>query len=422
MDLLETFFSDDILKYIIDNGVDKTLNRSLLRKYCTPEARVDLLDRILAGEYHIAPPRVVQIPKGNGKIREIYVNRQIDRLVLAGVNRAYYHLYGHLLSTACKAYRENISCAKVVREVASKPIRGYKLDLSKYFDSVPIEVIDKALDELDTGSPLDEIVREYYHDNRVYINGRLVERYKSLAQGCAVAAFLCNYILRDLDNEMMELCEYYCRYSDDMLLLGDNTDNALEVLKTRLAELGLSLNPAKVEKVDSFTEFSFLGYGIKGSVITTSQKNFIEKKREVKHACRMVETDRKLTREQKLVKAVRAVHKIFFSVSNPFYGWLYGEAIAINSYTRLAELDKYCKEHIRAAVTGSWNYTSNTHKVTEEMLRNAGYVSLVQMAKLAAIDRDAFQQEHLLHIQQNAARTFRRTDEPSGNTDAGGIL
>lgn len=399
MDLLEAAFEQCVWESIIDKGVDKTINRDTLRKFCTSDARIALLDSIVAGRYHITPPKVVSIPKDNGKTREIYVNRQRDRILLAAINQAYYMLYGNKLAPACKAYREGISCAKVVREVARQPSTGYKLDLSKYFDSIPIEVINAALDELDTGSPLDVLVRDYYNDNRVYIDEKIVPRFKSLAQGCAIAAFLSNYVLRDIDFKMMDICRFYCRYSDDMLILGDNAESALEVLKKMLSAKGLSLNMDKVEPITPEQEFKFLGFGVSGSKITISQKDFVEKKKEVKRACCFIEKNRKLSDTDKLYGAVNAVKRIFFS-QDPTYGWLYGKALGINDYTRLAELDNYCKEHIRAAVTGKWNFTSNMNKVPESSLREAGYVSLVHMAKIASFSRDLYTQEHLLYVKQ----------------------
>lgn len=400
MDLLEATFEQHVWELIIDKGIDKTISRNTLRRYCTADARIALLDKIIAGKYHISPPSVVTIPKDNGKTREIYVNCEKDRILLAAINQAYYDLYGDRLAPACKAYRNGISCAKVVKEVAGKPLTGYKLDLSKYFDSVPISIINAALDELNTDSPIDALVHEYYNDNRVRINGTIETRFKSLAQGCAVAAFLSNYILKDIDFKMMDMCEYYCRYSDDMLLLGSSADEALETLKCMLKAKGLSLNPDKIESITSNHEFKFLGFGIHGSCITISQKDFDEKKKEVKQACRRIEVNHELSGDAKLYRAVNAVKKIFFS-QDPTYGWLYSKALGINDYTRLAELDKYCKEHIRAAVTGRWNFASNMRKVPEDALRGAGYVSLVHMAKLASFSRDVYVQEHLLYINQH---------------------
>lgn len=400
MDLLECIFEPKIWDTILDNSVDKTIARSLLRRYCKPESKLELLDQIVSGTYAIKPPTVKRIPKDNGDLREIYVNSDRDRVLLAAVNAAYYHLYENRLSPACKAYREHLSCGKTVRELAKQDIHGYKLDLSKYFDSVPKDVLNAALAELDTGSPLDDVIWEYYNTDIVIIDGKRVERYKSLAQGCAVSAFLSNYVLKDIDAYMTKICKYYCRYSDDMILIDDNPDVVLQALVEQLNKIGLTLNPSKVEKISSEQEFKFLGFGVKGSHICLSQKDFELKKKEVRHVCKIVKNARGISQSERLCKAIAAVQKEFFSRSDPVHGWLYGKGLYINDLERVQQLDEFCKEHIRAAVTGSWNFTSNMHKVPEQILRDSGYVSLVHMCKLAALDRAAFLQEHLRTIER----------------------
>jgi retron-type reverse transcriptase len=404
VDLLEALFEQDIWENVIDKGADKTIPLSVLRKWCHVDKRLELLNKIIAGEYNIKPPTLARIPKDNGKYREIYVNTADDRVVLAAVNQALYKLFDYKLSPACKAYREGHSCAKTVQEAVKHKMFGYKLDLSKYFDSVPHEVINKALAELDTDSPLEQVLYKYYNDDTVYQNHQLIPRFKSLAQGCAVASFLANYILTDVDNRMMQECLYYCRYSDDMLLLCEDqqsADKALAVLKQMLDKLGLSLNPDKVEAISPLAEFKFLGFGILGDTITISQKDFKLKKAEVKHACRVVETNRKISKDKKLRAAIKAVQKVFFSTADPSYGWLHSKAMGINNFERIGELDAYCKDCIRAAVTSSQNYTHNIHTISNEQLSLAGYVSLVHMAKLVQIDKSLYETEHLLHIQQH---------------------
>lgn len=400
MDLLECFFETDIWESVINKGVDKTIPPDILQKFSRAEERLNLLQKIISGEYRISPPKVSRVPKDSGGFREIYVNSPQDRVILAAINQAYYRLFEARLSPACKAYRENSSCGKVVREVASQKIKGYKLDLSKYFDSVPIDVINKALDELDTGSPLDSVVRDYYNTDIVLVDGQEVNRFKSLAQGCAIASFLSNYILKDIDKEMTQMCTYYCRYSDDIVIIADNPDAVLSRLTEMLSSLQLHLNPAKIERIDSLHEFKFLGFGVTGSKISISQKDFSLKKREVKSVCALIGKDRKLTKEEKLQKLISEVQKIFFCKTNPCHGWLYGKAAFLTDIERVAALDMFCKEHIRAAITGRWNFTSNIHKITEQDLRGAGYVSLVHMAKMAKLGRDIYQQEHFLHIEQ----------------------
>ena len=401
MDLLEATFQPEVWSDILDKGADKTIPLAVLKQWCHAQTRADLLLHIIEGSYFIKPPTVVKIPKDNGRFREIYVNTADDRVILAAINQALYNLFEDKLSPACKAYRKGHSCAKTVREVAAQQLKGYKLDLSRYFDSVSHEVINNALAELDTGSPLEEVLYEYYNDDIAYVDGSLTPRFKSLAQGCAVASFLANYILRNADKEMLSRCNYYCRYSDDMLILCETqkqADEALAVLKQMLSDLGLSLNPEKIESVSKDKEFKFLGFGIRGSNITISQKDFSEKKSEVKQACQTVRRD--LPFDKKLRAAVKATQKVFFSKLEPTHGWLYTKALGINDYDRLSELNSYCKDCIRATVTGTWNYTHNIHKITNERLALAGYTSLVHMAKLARYDKTLYATEHLLKIKQ----------------------
>ena len=104
---------------------------------------------------------------------------------------------------------------------------------------------------------------------------------------------------------------------------------------------------------------------------------------------------KRMSAEDKLRTAVKEVMSVFNNWAEPTHGWLYVKAQGINSTARLAELDKYCKEHIRAAVTGGWNFTTNMNKVSEEKLREAGYVSLLHIFKIATMDRSLFLQECL---------------------------
>ena len=394
MDLFEEIQDVAIWEKILDKGVDKSIKNTTLRKYCTQTGRQELYDQIASGNYVIRPPKVVAIPKDDGSFREIYVNTERDRLLLALVNQVWNKNYGHLVSPACKSYREGYSTATAVKDASRHITYGYKIDLSKYFDSVPREVINSTLAELSTGSVLDEIIWKYYNDDTVIIAGKKTPRFKSLAQGCALSAFLSNYILRFVDARMSELCDYYCRYSDDMLLLGPNAPNALADLKRMLGTLGLQINPKKLEEVSPEKEFRFLGFGIHGADILISERDFANKKKEIKHVTHCVKS-LNVENSVKLRKAVRDVLRIFLNFKHPTHSWIYTKAIAVNNIERIEALDRYCKEHIRAAVTGKWNYTTNVHKVTEEALRNAGYVSLIHMFKLAQIDRDIFEQECL---------------------------
>ena len=61
-----------------------------------------------------------------------------------------------MIHPACKSYQVGIGCGKVVLEVSHTIVNmksdgyvGWKSDLSKYFDSVPIQFIDAAFDKVE---------------------------------------------------------------------------------------------------------------------------------------------------------------------------------------------------------------------------------------------------------------------------------
>ena len=381
-DLLLEAFKKENVEAIIESGLSKTISLSTLRTFKDPLCRADIIKCIVEGDYKIAPPRVCQIPKDNGKIREIYVNTERDRLVLALANRAYINLYGDKLSSACKAYLPGCSTSSAVRDlVKHKWDRGYKIDLSKYFDSVPRNVLYDCLREIDTGSPLDAIVAEYYKDDVVIIKGEQVPRYKSLAQGCAVSTFLANWVLRDVDNLMLTIYPYYARYSDDIVVFG----YSLDPLVSALNNLGLTVNPNKLEELTPDQEFTFLGYGVRGRDILISKSHFVEIKKCIKHACKTV-------RRKDLASLIQCVQKLLLYKQEPFYSWLYRQS-CVTDYGRFVELDEYCKDCIRATLTGSHNYTHNVRRYPNEMFIENGWLPIPHLINLAKMSRPLFYEE-----------------------------
>ena len=84
-----------------------------------------------------------------------------------------FDLMPEMIHPACKSYQVGIGCGKVVLEVSHTIVNmksdgyvGWKSDLSKYFDSVPIQFIDAAFDKVEAKcghSVLIDVLRKYYH-------------------------------------------------------------------------------------------------------------------------------------------------------------------------------------------------------------------------------------------------------------------
>lgn len=124
----------------------------------SPEARSKVYTAIKNGTYQIMPPREQKIPKDNGDFRIVYICSDIDRVVLRVVNNLLFETCPEFIHKTCKSYQKGLSTQKTVKEVVrniqsmnTKTI-GIKVDLSKYFDSVPIRLLIRFLTELKINS------------------------------------------------------------------------------------------------------------------------------------------------------------------------------------------------------------------------------------------------------------------------------
>lgn len=277
----------------IEKAKIKDIDNSLLKSLCTPETRINIYNRIKNNNYSVMPPHEAQIPKDNGEFRTVYANEGIDRVILSIFNDIIFEKCHDMIHPSCVSYQKGIGCGKVVQNV-TRHIKdrqnnciGIKADLSKYFDSVKIECIDKCFDKIEERvgkSKVIDVLREYYHMNFVFdLENNLIEKYTSLRQGCAVAAFLADAVLYDIDQKLSSMKGiYYVRYSDDILVIGKNWQEAYKILAEMLKEKGLILNPKKVEELYKDKWFKFLGFNIKGEMITLSKNRVKTFQKEIK--------------------------------------------------------------------------------------------------------------------------------------------
>ena len=399
---LKWFFDKELLQKTVDTCVDKGINLAEVRWFTQPENRVELAKQMAAGQYHIAPPHIIQIPKRDStEMRKVYCNEPMDRFICAQIGRVYDRMFSGWIHPNCVSYKQGVGVGRVVREISDyisthPGLRGAKFDIHHYFDDVREDVRDKALQEVDTGSCIDQIVWEYLHDDTVIDeNGEIRHVYKGIAQGFAVSPFLANYILRDVDEEISKLNVLYKRYSDDILILGPDFEQAQVILYHKLAEKGLTINPKKVTAIDAATEFTFLGFKIRGSEITFSADTVKRLKKTIRSYTK-TRKGQPLKDEAVLRRVIRQINRdlyVAYLQNDREFGWAEYMFGTVNVVEDIAELDRYIKDHLRHAYTGKWNSCGNYHKVPNDMLRRCGYVSMVHLFKLYKISKPLYRNE-----------------------------
>lgn len=345
-------------KAILD-GRAKGMKQSLLEAFSRPSYREELRGRIAAGKYRVKPPHEAKIPKDDGTMRTVYANDAEDRLLMTAVNDALFRLCPDMVHPACKSYQSGIGCGNVARQVSRDlqaldpglPVLGYKVDLSKYFDSVPLPYIDgvfaQVRDRLGPSSVLDMTV-EYYHDDVLLdMRKKKIHKYTSLRQGCAVAAFLADAVLKPVDDAVAGMGVPYYRYSDDILVLGPHAGSAFRKLSAMLEGMGLALNPKKVERLERGRWFTFLGYSLKGDLITLSRKRVGNFQKAVE-----ARTFRRPGGSGGSAAAMSRVASYLYDGSLTGYGYAEGILPVVNSRADLLQMDLFVLDSLRACDTG----------------------------------------------------------------------
>lgn len=351
--LLRKFFEKARWEQALELGVGKGIDKGELRKLTSPEVRLAMYNAIITDNYEIAPPHQAQIPKDNGDMRIVYVNENVDRIFLSIVNNLFFEMFPEFVHKSCKSYQTGIGCGKVVQEVSRQVINvngrevGFKADLTKYFDTVPLRYIDEIFDRMEQKfgrSKIIDIVRKYYHTDLCFdIDGNLIEHYQSLKQGCSVASFLADAALYHLDNTVSMMPGYYVRYSDDLMYIGEEWGSAFQVVKSILADMNMTLNPKKVEQIYKDRWVKFLGFNIKGDQITLSKSR-------VKSFQKEIESRTIKQRNTSMKRAINSVNNYLYKGDGK-YSWATSVLPIINVEKDIETLNVFVMDAIRACAT-----------------------------------------------------------------------
>ena len=353
--ILQMFFEIDRWTEAIEKGVTKDIRKDQLILLTAEPTRLEIANAMLKGKYEISPPHTAQIPKENGEFRTVYVNEPIDRVILSIANDLLFDLMPEMVHSSCKSYQTGIGCGKVVAEIshkiadtASSSYLGWKSDLSKYFDSVPIQYIDEAFDKVEAQhghSVLIDVLRKYHHSDLYFDeDNNLRRQYQSLKQGCAVASWLADVLLYDLDEELSQMDGFYTRYSDDMLFVGKEYGKAMSVLQNRLEEKTMKLNPKKVEYLTIDKWFKFLGFSIKGAMISLASSRLKTFQKEI---------EKRTIRKPgiSLTKAINSVNRYLYK-GNGEFSWATSILPVCNVRKDIDELNNFVMDCLRAVKTG----------------------------------------------------------------------
>lgn len=357
--LLEMMFQMERWENLINKADLKGIDKGELRQYCKPEVRAALYQWILKEDSMFPPSHMAQIPKDTpGEYRTVFVGETCERILCSLINDCLFELFPELVHPACKSYQKGIGTGKVVLEVVDtlKTIKGNtvgcKGDYHHYFDVIKRESILHMFDVVEqklgfdrNTEPVMNLLRRTWNSDLVFdLDGNLIEQYNGIRQGNAIGSWLADTILYEADEYMSKKYKFYCRYSDDFLVITDKPQEALADMTRLVASHGVNLHPTKTEILTKDRWFKFLGYNIKHDQITLS-------KGRVKSFQKEISARTTKLRKISLKKAVNSVNSYLYK-GDGTYSWATSVLPIINVQKDINTLNEYVLDSLRACATG----------------------------------------------------------------------
>ena len=269
-DLLERILSPDNLrkayKQVVGNkgagGVDK-MGTSELLPYLNLH-HSELIEKIKSGKYKPTAVRRVEIPKDNGKKRQLGIPTVVDRFVQQAISQVLSEEYESLFNDNSFGFRPNRSAHDAIRRVQQYAEEGYRycVDLERFFDTVNHSKLIQVLSETIKDGRVVSLIHKYLNAG-VMVRHKYEETTEGVPQGGPLSPILSNVILNELDKELERRGHPFVRYADDCIVLVKSL-RATERVRDSIAnyvekKLFLKVNKEKTV-TGTLSGKKFLGY------------------------------------------------------------------------------------------------------------------------------------------------------------------
>ena len=316
------------------------------------------LHQIRKRTYKPQPVRRVQIPKENGKMRNLGIPTVFDRIIQQSIVQVLSPIFEEQFSKTSYGFRPGRSCENAVVKALEHLNDGYEwivdIDLERFFDTVDqdrlINIIMRTIKDGDVVS----LIRKYLSAG-VMDKGITKATEKGTPQGGNLSPLLSNIMLNELDKELEKRGLSFVRYADDCIILVKSEKAANRVLETVTKfiekKLGLKVNAEK-SKVTRPTQTKYLGFSFwKDAKGKWKPKPHLKSYQKIKRKLKQ------LTCRRKSISLDERIKQINYTVR----GWVNYFRIANMKYA-IQEIDEHLRTRIRVIIWKQWKKASRKEK------------------------------------------------------------
>lgn len=358
-----------------------------LRGFIDSESYLAYKERILSCTDLPLPSISVISKMSSQKKRTVYKYPYEFNMILKLLTYLTLREYDHIYSPNLYSFRPGI-CAKdaiaaVCRTKDLHSLYSYKIDVSDYFNSVPVGKLCGILeDTVKDDERLLKFMKALLCEDKVISGGEIIHERKGIMAGTPIASFYANLYLRDLDEWFRERGILYSRYSDDIIVFAENEEKISEyrnVILEHLKAKGLTVNPDKESSGKPGEGFTFLGIEVKNGDIDIAPASVVKLKQKMRRKARALDRWRRRENIDGTKAAAAFIrifnHKLLEVNEDSDLTWSLWFFPVITTSKSLHDVDLYAQDLLRFLISGT--HTKSRYNVRYEDLKKLGYKSLV---------------------------------------------